>query len=127
MFSQEQLNAIDEVITSLLIDSGVDNVIYIDLAGNAITQQDNGHSSLDYRSFAALAAGNFAAVDAMAKLIGESEFSLLFHKGTKSSIHFSKVTEDTILITMFSKKVSLGLIRLKVGEAVTKINEICSA
>ncbi|HCY87574.1 MAG TPA: gliding motility protein [Desulfobacteraceae bacterium] len=127
MFSHEQLNAIDKVIKTHLIDSGVENVIYIDLAGNAITQQDNGNQTLDYMAFAALAAGNFAAVDAMAKLIGESEFSLLFHKGTKSSIHFSKVTEDTILISMFSKTISLGLVRLKVSEAVAKINAICGA
>lgn len=127
MFNQEQLDAIDTIIKSHLIDSGVENVIYIDMAGNSITQHDNGNSNLDYMAFAALAAGNFAAVDAMAKLIGESEFSLLFHKGEKSSIHFSKVTENTILITMFPKAISLGILRLKVSKVVTEINEICSA
>ena len=127
MFSQEQLDAIDGVIKSRLIESGVDDVIYIDLAGNVITRHDNGKSDLDYMAFAALAAGNYAAVDAMAKLVGEPEFSLLFHKGEKSSIHFSKATEETILITMFPRAVSLGLLRLKVAETVTEINEICSA
>jgi hypothetical protein len=42
----------------------------------------------------------------MAKLVGESEFSLLFHKGKKLSIHFSKVTDDTLLISMFNKELS---------------------
>jgi len=56
--------------------------------------------------------------------VGESEFSLLFHKGEKSSIHFSKANEDTLLITMFNKDISLGLVRLKVSEVLKQINQI---
>jgi len=121
MFNQTQLDAIDSAILIHLIESGVDHVIFMDMAGNTIAKHDNGKSRLDSTAFAALAAGNFAAVDAMAKLVGESEFSLLFHKGEKSSIHFSKVNEDTLLITMFNKDISLGLVRLKVAETVKEI------
>jgi len=124
MFSQTQLDAVDSAILAHLIESGVDHVIFMDMAGNTIAKHDNGKSRLDSTAFAALAAGNFAAVDAMAKLVGESEFSLLFHKGEKSSIHFSKVNEDTLLITMFNKDISLGLVRLKVAETVKEIVHI---
>jgi predicted regulator of Ras-like GTPase activity (Roadblock/LC7/MglB family) len=124
MFNKSQLDAIDEVLCTDLIEAGIDHVIFIDMAGNTIAKHDNGKNKFDSIAFAALAAGNFAAVDAMAKLVGESEFSLLFHKGEKSSIHFSKVNDDTILITMFTKNVSLGLVRLKVSEAIKQINKI---
>ena len=124
MFNKNQLDAIDEVLCANLIEAGIDHVIFIDMAGNTIAKHDNGKNSLDSVAFAALAAGNFAAVDAMAKLVGESEFSLLFHKGEESSIHFSKVSDDTILITMFTKDISLGLVRLKVSEAIKQINQI---
>jgi len=124
MFNQNQLDDIDNVIHVNLIEAGLDNVIFMDLAGNTISKHDNGKSHLDSTAFAALAAGNFAAVDAMAKLVGESEFSLLFHKGEKSSIHFSKVNDDTLLITMFNKDISLGLVRLKVAETIKEINKI---
>ncbi len=124
MFSKNQLEAIDKVINTNLIEAGIDHVIFMDMAGNTIAKHDNGNSKLDSIAFAALAAGNFAAVDAMAKLVGESEFSLLFHKGEKSSIHFSKANEDTLLITMFNKDISLGLVRLKVSEALKQINQI---
>ena len=127
MFNQSQLDAIDDLIKTNLIASGLDNVIFIDLAGNAIAKHDNGKSDLDSTAFAALAAGNFAAVDAMAQLVGETEFSLLFHKGEKSSIHFSKVTDDTLLITMFNTDISLGLIRLKVAQTIDGIKKILSA
>ncbi|MCP4672451.1 MAG: roadblock/LC7 domain-containing protein [Desulfobacula sp.] len=126
MFNENQLKAIDNVINTNLIEAGIDHVIFMDMAGNTIAKHDNGKNRLDSIAFAALAAGNFAAVDAMAKLVGESEFSLLFHKGEKSSIHFSKANDDTLLITMFNKDISLGLVRLKAGEAIEQINEILS-
>ncbi len=126
MFTENQLKAIDSVIHTNLMEAGIDHVIFMDMAGNTIAKHDNGKNRLDSIAFAALAAGNFAAVDAMAKLVGESEFSLLFHKGEKSSIHFSKASDDTLLITMFNKDISLGLVRLKAGEAIEQINEILS-
>jgi predicted regulator of Ras-like GTPase activity (Roadblock/LC7/MglB family) len=122
MYNQSQLDAIDTAIDTHLISAGLDHVIFMDMAGNTIANHDNGKNVLDSTAFAALAAGNFAAVDAMAKLMGESEFSLLFHKGEKSSIHFSKVNNDTLLIAMFNKDISLGLVRLKVAETIKEIN-----
>ncbi|ACN16624.1 MglB [Desulforapulum autotrophicum HRM2] len=124
MLNQSQLDAIDHAIETHLMAAGLDHVIYMDMGGNTIAKHDNGKSRLDSTAFAALAAGNFAAVDAMAKLVGESEFSLLFHKGERSSIHFSKVNNDTLLVSMFSKDISLGMVRLKVTEAIKAINRV---
>jgi len=124
MYSQHQLDEIDHAIESGLMAAGLDHVIYMDMGGNAISRHDSGKTTLDTMAFAALAAGNFAAVDAMAKLVGEPEFSLLFHKGKDLSIHFSKVTEETLLISMFNKKISLGLVRLKVAKVAETINRI---
>lgn len=122
--SQEQLERIDEILTEKLIKIGVDCVIIIDMAGNIITAKDNGTSKYDVYSFAALAAGNFATVDAMAKLVGEQEFSLLFHKGAECNIHFSKIDDELLLITMFGKSISLGFLRLNVVETIDRIKKI---
>lgn len=122
--SQEQIEKIDSILTDKLIKLGVDCVIVIDMAGNIITAKDNGESKYDVYSFAALAAGNFATVDAMAKLVGEEEFSLLFHKGQESSIHFSKIDEEFLLISMFGQDVSLGFLRLNVVYAIEEIKKI---
>jgi len=70
MFNQSQLDAIDSAILTNLIESGIDHVIFMNMAGNTIAKHNNGKSRLDSTAFAALAAGNFAAVDAMAKLVG---------------------------------------------------------
>ena len=122
--SQEQLEKMDDILSDKLIKIGVDCVIIIDMAGNIITAKDNGKSKYDVYSFAALAAGNFATVDAMAKLVGEQEFSLLFHKGTDCNIHFSKVDEELLLISMFGKEISLGFLRLNVVEAIEDIRKL---
>ncbi len=122
--SQEQIEQIDMILTDKLIKLGVDCVIVIDMAGNIITAKDNGVSKYDVYSFAALAAGNFATVDAMAKLVGEQEFSLLFHKGQESSIHFSKIDEELLMISMFGQEISLGFLRLNVVDAIEKIQRL---
>lgn len=120
----EQLNSIEEVLQQDLIDLGVNCVFLIDMAGNVIANLDNGKIKHDIYSLAALAAGNFGAVSEMAKIIGEDEFSLLFHKGEKESIHFSKVMTDFLLVTIFGKETSLGFLRLKVAEAIGKMKRI---
>ncbi|MEJ2057566.1 MAG: roadblock/LC7 domain-containing protein [Desulfofustis sp.] len=122
--SQEQIEQIDMILTDKLIKLGVDCVIVIDMAGNIITAKDNGESKYDVYSFAALAAGNFATVDAMAKLVGEEEFSLLFHKGQESSIHFSKIDDELLMISMFGQGISLGFLRLNVVDAIEKIQRL---
>lgn len=120
-FTKEQIEAIENVLGEELIELGVQSVILMDLAGNVIVNLDNGETSHDVFSLAALAAGNYGAVSAMANIIGEQEFSLLFHKGEEESIHFSKVMEDLLLLTIFNKSVSLGFLRLKVAEAIKRI------
>jgi len=121
---QEQLEKIEEILIDDLINSGVHSVLLIDMAGNIIAKADNGACEHDVYSLAALASANFAAVDTMAKIVGEDEFSLLFHKGETESIHFSKVQSEFLLISIFGKKVSLGLLRLKVAEAIEKIKDV---
>ena len=104
----EQLDKIEEYLQNELVDIGVHSVFLIDMAGNVIVDLDAGKLKHDVYSLAALAAGNFGAVSEIAKIVGEDEFSLLFHKGVKESIHFSKVMDDFLLIIIFGKEVSLG-------------------
>ena len=120
----EQLTKIEEVLQEDLMDMGVHCVIFIDMAGNIVVNLDDGEVKHDVYSLAALAAGNFGAVSAMAQMIGEEDFSLLFHKGEKESIHFSKVLTDFLLIIIFGHDISLGLLRLKVTESIEMIEKI---
>jgi predicted regulator of Ras-like GTPase activity (Roadblock/LC7/MglB family) len=121
---QNQLDRIEDILKSELIDNGVRCVFLIDMAGNIITNLDNGEKQHDIYSLAALAAGNFGAVSAMAKIIGENDFSLLFHKGKKENIHFTKIASEFLLVTIFGNDISLGFLRMKVGESVDRLKGI---
>lgn len=122
--SQNQLDDMEQVLQKDFIDVGVHCVCLIDLAGNIIANMDKGDENYNIYSLAALAAGNFGAISAMAKIIGEEEFSLLFHKGKNRSIHFSKIMMDFLLVIIFGKEISLGFLRLKAADATDKIKKI---
>ncbi len=124
ILEQRQIEEIEQILSKSLIDLGVHSVILIDMAGNIVVDQDSGNSDHDIYSLAALAAGNYGAMNAMANIVGEDEFSLLFHKGETANIHFSKILSDYLLVSIFGKEVSLGFLRLKVAEVVTKIENL---
>lgn len=121
---QDQLDKIEQILLTDLIASGVHCVLLIDFAGNIIAQGDNGRSRIDVYSLAALSAANFGAVEAMAKIVGQEEFALLFHKGETGSLYFSKVNDELLIISVFGKEIVLGLLRMKVADAILKIQQI---
>ncbi len=121
---KKQFEQIEQILNEELMSLGIQNVLLIDLAGNILTSLNDGKTDFDVYSLAALAAGNFGTVSAMAEIIGEQDFSLLFHKGETESIHFIKVTNDLLLISIFGKDISLGFLRLKVAEASKKLHAL---
>lgn len=80
--------------------------------------------NIDTTSLASLTAGNIAATGGMAKLLGEKEFSLLFHEGEKDNIHISLVGQRAILVIIFDHRSSLGLVRLRAKKSVIVLTEI---
>ncbi len=121
ILGQEQLNKIHDILSNNLLTIDVQCAILIDTAGNIIASVNNGNDIHDIYSLAALAAANFGAMSSMAQIIGEDEFSLLFHKGQKENIYFSKVSEDYLLVNIFNNQVSLGFLRLKVAGVIEEL------
>jgi predicted regulator of Ras-like GTPase activity (Roadblock/LC7/MglB family) len=80
--------------------------------------------SIDATSLASLTAGNVAATDGLAKLIGEREFSILFHEGEHDHLHINVVGETAILLVLFDLRSSLGLVRLRVKKATADLAAI---
>jgi predicted regulator of Ras-like GTPase activity (Roadblock/LC7/MglB family) len=121
ILGQTQLNKIHDILSDNLLTIDVQCAILIDTAGNVIASVNNGNDISDIYSLAALAAANFGAMSSMAQIVGEDEFSLLFHKGQKENIYFSKVSDDFLLINIFNNQVSLGFLRLKVGSVIEEL------
>lgn len=113
-----------ELIDNSLVKAGVRTVLLIDSAGNVLANCGQDSHEIDAISLAALAAASLGATSQIAKLIGEDDFSLLFHKGKSGNIHFGRIGNDLILITIFGDDVSLGLIRVRVAELEKSIHEL---
>jgi predicted regulator of Ras-like GTPase activity (Roadblock/LC7/MglB family) len=120
---EEEFNQIKQVISKLRVDANAKVVFLVDKNGQQIAAHGD-IENLDTTSLASLTAGNVAATDGLAKLIGEKEFSILFHEGEKDNIHISIVAQRVILVVIFDERSSLGLVRLRVKKASTELNDV---
>jgi len=120
---EEEFEIIKRLLDSLRMDASAKIVFLVDKNGQQIA--DAGEVDLvDTTSLASLTAGNVAATDGLAKLIGEKEFSILFHEGRKDNIHISIVAQRLILVVIFDERSSLGLVRLRVRKASADLERV---
>lgn len=80
--------------------------------------------AMDNITFASLVAGDFAASDQLARLLGEEEFSSLYHAGEGRSMYLADVSGYSILAAVFDGRTTLGLIRLKSRATVPRLVEL---
>ncbi|MBW1982361.1 MAG: roadblock/LC7 domain-containing protein [Deltaproteobacteria bacterium] len=125
VLSREAVNSLISIIDEDLLRAGADCVLLVDRSGNLIVNRGD-PANLDVVALAALSAANFGATSEIAKLIGEDDFALLFHKGKNENIHFTKVGHGFILITLFGKDISLGVIRLKTAKVTEQLIPLLS-
>jgi predicted regulator of Ras-like GTPase activity (Roadblock/LC7/MglB family) len=119
----EEFRRIKESLNRLASDANANVVFLVDKNGQQIAAVGD-LQTLDTTSLASLTAGNVAATDGLARLIGEKEFSILFHEGEKDNIHISIVAQRVILVVIFDERTSLGLVRLRVRRAMAELEKI---
>jgi len=120
---EEDYRGLEEALRRLRRDSNAKAVFLIDKNGQQIAAAGD-VENFDSTSLASLTAGNVAATDGLAKLIGEREFSVLFHEGQRDHIHISIVARRAILLVIFDERSSLGLVRLRVKRASAEMDRI---
>jgi predicted regulator of Ras-like GTPase activity (Roadblock/LC7/MglB family) len=119
----EEFKEINAVIEKLLRESNSKVIFLVDKNGQLISGVGD-VEQFDTTSLASLTAGNLAATGGLAKLIGEKEFSILFHEGEKDNLHISIVGGRVILVVLFDARSSLGLVRLRVKKASDELTTI---
>ncbi|MBI5190863.1 MAG: roadblock/LC7 domain-containing protein [Nitrospirae bacterium] len=122
---EEEFHLIDAELQRLHNQANAKVVFLVDKNGQLIASVGE-TKGIDTTSLASLTAGNIAATGGMAKLLGEKEFSILFHEGEKDNIHISIIGQRVILVVIFDQRSSLGLVRLRVkksSEVLTGIFE----
>ena len=123
---EEDHARVTAVAQRLVQDANAKVVFLVDKNGQQIAAQGE-IENLDTTSLASLTAGNVAATDGLARLIGEKEFSILFHEGERDNVHITLVAQRIILVVVFDERSSLGLVRLRVKKATQKLSELFDA
>ena len=106
----DDVASLDGVLAEFLKKSEAELTVVIDRGGNVISQFGD-MTVMDVTIIAALAAGSFAATKELARRIGEVEFNALYHQGNGNHIFMNSVDDDTIMITVFGKRTTVGLVR----------------
>ena len=106
----ENVANLDGILADFLKKADADLTVVIDRGGNVMSQYGD-VAVMDVTIIAALAAGSFAATRELARRIGEVEFNALYHQGNGSHIFMNSVDDDTIMITVFGKRTTVGLVR----------------
>ncbi len=126
---EEEFSKIGDELRRLYHQANAKAVFLVDKNGQLIASAGE-TQDIDTTSLASLTAGNIAATGGIARLLGEKEFTILFHEGEKDNIHISLVGQKIILVVIFDSRSSLGLVRLrvkKVSETLAKIFSDISA
>ena len=123
VFYQDDIDRINAVLNDFLKLSDSKCNILIDKEGHMVTKAGT-TGDIDLQSVSALVAGSYAATREMARLLGEDEFSVLFHQGKKDSIQLTLVGDRTLLATLFDERTTIGMVRLYAKEASEKLAQI---
>ena len=123
VITDKDMKKINYFLNKMLSSSMAHSVLLIDRSGQLIAHHGN-TPELDIVSLSALTAANFGATAEIARILGEEEFTLLFHKGKNENVYFSAVGEHVIMVTLFDDKTSLGLIRLQINKIIDELSTI---
>jgi predicted regulator of Ras-like GTPase activity (Roadblock/LC7/MglB family) len=116
----EDVAALDAILAEFVHKAEGDLTIVIDRGGNVISQFGD-REAVDVTIMAALAAGSFAATRELARRIGEVEFNALYHQGNGSHIFMNSVDDETIMIAVFGKRTTVGLVRFYAAQAAQNL------
>ncbi len=122
-FREEDYKTIIEHMSGLLRETNVKSLMLVDRNGQVVANVGE-PPQFDPQAFASLTAADFSANDQLAKMIGEHEFSSLFHQGEKESMYLADVARRVILVALFDSRTTLGLVRLKMKSTVEILTQV---
>lgn len=123
VITKNDLQKISQCLEKVVSYSAAHSVLLIARSGQLIANQGD-TPDIDVAALSALTAANFGATAEIAKLLGEEEFTLLFHKGKSQNVYFSAIGEHVIMVTLFDDRTSLGFIRLRINQVHEELSQL---
>jgi predicted regulator of Ras-like GTPase activity (Roadblock/LC7/MglB family) len=125
-FTEDDYGAITQSLQRFLYDSNSRCALLVDRSGQLVATVGE-QPRFDPTAFATLTAADFSANDQLARLVGETEFSSLFHQGDQESMYLVDIARRVILVILFDNRTTLGLVRLKVKGTVDELTRLFNA
>jgi predicted regulator of Ras-like GTPase activity (Roadblock/LC7/MglB family) len=122
VFYEQDVEELNKILDNFLTRAQAKCVLLIDKEGHLVTKKGF-TKSFNTDSIAALVAGSFAATKQVAQMLGETEFSVLFHQGKNESIHIGLVADRALVVVIFDDRTTIGMVRLFAEELRTKLGE----
>ena len=122
----EQGRALKRIANDLLVQAEATVVMLTDIGGNMIAQVPP-RDDPNLPTMAALAAGAFSATRAVASLTGETGFRSVSHEGEQTSLFVQSLADEYLLVIVYQKTTTLGLVKLYARRAGEEASEVLAA
>ena len=107
----EDIDRLNSVLSQLVSKANLLLAVLINKDGRLLTNQGS-LELVDTVSMAALIAGNSASTLAIANLMGETEFSTMYHQGKNKHIYISVVDDNTFLALVFDDRTNIDRVKV---------------
>jgi len=120
---ENDFQAIDRVLERLLEKTNALSVHLIDRSGQLITTSGRS-ADFDATAFASLVAADFTANAEVSQLLGEAAIEAVVNEGRSRSVYSCLLAERVIMCTVFDRRSTLGLVRLRAGRAARELDGV---
>ena len=119
---QEDLDHLNVVLNDLLRKSEANIALLVEKAGYLI-HQCGSPGDIDTTTFATLGSNAYNAVQFMASLVNESNFTSMYQQGENFSTLMVNVDENSLLVLVFPTHITVGSMKYYASPAVRSIHE----
>ena len=117
---QEDLDQLNVVMGELLAKSEAHVALLVEKAGYLIHQCGN-PDSIDTTTFATLGSNAYNAVQFMAQLVNENNFTSMYQQGENFSTLMVNVDENSLLVIVFPTHLTVGSMKYYANPAARSI------
>ncbi|MFH0777281.1 MAG: roadblock/LC7 domain-containing protein [Candidatus Eisenbacteria bacterium] len=122
---EEDFWTLNDVLYALIASSYSRSAMLVDSDGRLIANVGEA-LSFDSDAFASLTAADVAASRELASMLGERDFRSRAHQGTDHGVYQSAIDNRVILVVLYDKRTTLGLVRLKADKASRQLSQVFS-
>jgi predicted regulator of Ras-like GTPase activity (Roadblock/LC7/MglB family) len=118
----EDIERLNAVLGPLVAKAKLLLAVCINRDGRVLTHQGS-LEHVDIVSLAALVAGNTASTLAIANLVGETEFSTMYHQGKDKNIYIDAIDENTFLSVVFDDQTNIDRVKVFIRQFERQLKE----